>query len=62
MIRIDRNLYKWINRLADHTSWAHGLVRFYAKDGIVLFALLLLGAWWLGRSSASSVHSVAQAV
>jgi hypothetical protein len=28
----------------------------------VVFALLLLGAWWLGRSSTSSIHSVAQAV
>ena len=62
MNRVDRSLYKVINRLADDTGWAHGLVRFYAKDGIVVFAVLLLTAWWVGRSSASPVHSVSTAV
>ena len=62
MNRIDRNLYKAINRIADHTNWAHGIVRFYAKNGIVLFAALLLAAWWFGRTSSSPVPMVAKAV
>jgi membrane-associated phospholipid phosphatase len=62
MTNIDRNLYKAINRFADRTSWAHGIVRIYAKDGIVLFAALLVAAWWSGRTSTMPVRSVAKAV
>ncbi len=62
MSRIDRNLYRAINRLADHTGWAHGIVRIYAKDGIVVFAVLLLAAWWFGRTSLTPIQSVAKAV
>jgi undecaprenyl-diphosphatase len=39
---MDRALYRWINRLADRTTWAHGIFTAYAKAGVVLFALLLL--------------------
>jgi hypothetical protein len=58
---IDRSLYKAINRFADRTAWAHGLARLYAKDGIALFAVLLVVGWWLGRASSTPVRSVAQA-
>ena len=61
MSRIDRNLYRATNRLADHTGWAHGVVRFYAKDGIVVFAVLLLAAWF-GLTSLTPIQSVAKAV
>jgi undecaprenyl-diphosphatase len=46
---VDASLYRSINRLADRTAWAHGLFRTYAKDGIVLFAVLLLVGWVLAR-------------
>ena len=62
MNSIDRNLYKAMNRLADHTTWAHGAVRLFAKDGIVVFAVLLLVSWWLGRISLSPIRTVGQAV
>lgn len=62
MSRLDRNLYKTIDRFADRTGWAHGIVRLYAKDGIVVFAALLLVAWWLGRTSATPIASVGKAV
>lgn len=62
MGRLDRNMYKAINRLADHTGWGHGLVRFYAKDGIALFAVLLLVGWWLGRTSPTPIPNVGKAV
>lgn len=59
---MDRALYEAVDRFADRTSWAHGLMRFYAKDGIVLFAVLLLVGWWLGRTSNSPVAKVSAAV
>jgi undecaprenyl-diphosphatase len=37
---VDRTTFRWINNLATHTSWANGVVRFYAKDGIVVFAVV----------------------
>jgi len=46
---VDASLYRSINRLADRTSWAHPLLRAYAKDGIVLFGVALLVGWWLAR-------------
>lgn len=39
---MDSSLYRWINRLADRTGWAHALFRANAGYGIVLFAILLL--------------------
>jgi membrane-associated phospholipid phosphatase len=46
---MDRRLYRWVNRLADHTSWAHGPFTVYANFGIVLFAVLLLVVYLSGR-------------
>lgn len=39
---MDTSIYRWVNRLADHTHWLHGIARAYANYGVVLFALLLL--------------------
>ena len=36
---MDSAAFRWFNRLADRTHWAHGLMRWYANNGIVLFAL-----------------------
>ena len=41
---MDTPLYRWVNRLADHTGWAHGVFRLYANYGVVLFGAALLGA------------------
>ncbi|HEY0518335.1 MAG TPA: phosphatase PAP2 family protein [Ilumatobacteraceae bacterium] len=46
---MDRSLFRWINRLADRTGWAHGLFKANATFGIVLFAGLLLAAYLDGR-------------
>lgn len=47
---MDDSLYRWFNRLADLTPWAHGVMRFYASNGIVMFGGLILVvyvlAWW----------------
>ena len=39
---MDGSLYRWFNRLADRTSWAHGVMKFYASNGIVVFGVLIL--------------------
>jgi undecaprenyl-diphosphatase len=39
---MDGNLYRWFNRLASRTPWAHGITKFYASNGIVLFGVLIL--------------------
>jgi len=47
---MDNALFDAINDdLEPRTLWAHGSLTFYAKDGIVLFALLLLCGWLLAR-------------
>ena len=47
---VDFSLFDWVNRLQQHTGWAHGLFRMYAKDGVVLFALALVAGWLVARS------------
>ena len=42
---MDNSLFRWINRLANRTGWAHGIFTSYAKYGIVLFAVLLVAAY-----------------
>lgn len=46
---MDSSLYRWINRLADRTGWAHGLFKANAGYGIALFAVLLLITYLDGR-------------
>jgi undecaprenyl-diphosphatase len=60
---MDASLYRAVNRLAARTGWAHPLIIAYAKDGVVLFAALLLVGWWLTRRHAdiSAVAAVAWA-
>lgn len=48
---MDTSIYRWVNRLADHTHWAHGITRAYANYGVVLFAALLLVTFLAGRST-----------
>ncbi|MDQ2826953.1 MAG: UDP-diphosphatase, partial [Actinomycetota bacterium] len=50
MTGLDARLFRAVNRLADHTSWAHGPFVAYAKFGIALFAVLLLVGWWGARA------------
>lgn len=46
---MDTSLYRWINRLADRTGWAHDLFTANAGYGIALFAVLLLVCYVDGR-------------
>jgi undecaprenyl-diphosphatase len=52
-------LYRRINDLADSTKWSHGLVRDYAKYGIVVFGILLLAAWWQARRRDDAPRAIA---
>lgn len=57
---INTRWYLDVNRLAKHSSWAHGIMETYSHYvGIALLALVLLGAWWWSRHSASSARTVA---
>jgi undecaprenyl-diphosphatase len=49
---MDGSIFRWINRLADRTGWAHGFFKANAGYGIVLFALVLLIAYTDGRQHA----------
>ena len=57
----DGAVFRWINRLADRTGWAHPLFRANASYGIVLFAVLLLITYINGRRHAD-LHGVASSV
>ena len=41
---MDNSLFRWINRLANRTGWAHGFFTAFAKYGIVFFGGLLIVA------------------
>jgi undecaprenyl-diphosphatase len=59
---VDRSLYERINDFADHTAWAHGFAKAFAKYGIVVFGILLLAAWWQARCSTDAPAAVAMVV
>ena len=58
---MDNSLFRWINRLANRTTWAHGFFTSYAKYGIALFAVLLVAAYLDGRQH-DDLHAVAGSV
>ena len=47
---IDRSWFLHVNSFARDTPWLHTPAADFARYGVVLFALLLLGAWWVARS------------
>jgi membrane-associated phospholipid phosphatase len=49
----DTALFLTINDLARATGWLQPAVVAYANYGVLLFAALLLGGWWLARRRAS---------
>ncbi len=46
----DRSWFLHVNELARDTPWLHAPARGYASYGVVLFAGLLLAAWWTARA------------
>lgn len=49
----DTALFLTINEVARATEWLQPVVVAYASYGVLLFAALLLGGWWLARRRAS---------
>src|SRR3954447_8923135 len=49
---MDSNVFRWINRLAERTGWAHAVFRANAGYGIALFAVVLVIAYLDGRHHA----------
>ncbi len=49
---MDSSLFRWVNRLANRTGWAHWLFKANAGFGIALFGLLLLVVYLEGRQHA----------
>lgn len=45
----DASWFLRLNAFARATPWLHAPMRTYAEYGVVLFAALLLGSWWLAR-------------
>jgi membrane-associated phospholipid phosphatase len=48
---MDGSVYRFVNRLADRTGFAHPFVVAYARYGLALFAVLLVAGWWRARAS-----------
>ena len=57
---MDTVVFRWVNRMAKQTTWAHALVRGLAVYGIVVFAVLLVVAWWWARNTEDSAIAVAE--
>jgi hypothetical protein len=55
---MDGRLFRWVNRLANRTGWAHGFFTAYAKYGIALFAILLVVTYLRLRDVKSLTESV----
>ena len=59
---MDASWYRDVNRFAVHTAWLHGFMKVFAVDGVGLFALRVLAAWWWARSEADPVRGVAASI
>ncbi len=53
------SLFLAINQFAVDTPWLHTPARLFASDGILLFELLLVIAWWRGRAMGNRLVAAA---
>jgi membrane-associated phospholipid phosphatase len=58
---MDTTIFRWVNNLAGHVGWLDSAMKFYASNGIVLFAALLLLAFLRARRRAN-LPAVASAI
>jgi undecaprenyl-diphosphatase len=56
----DTHDYEVVNSFSRHTAWLHPIATLYAKDGVVLFGVLLLLAVWIARRAGT--RAMAQAL
>lgn len=59
---MDGNWFRHVNSFEEDTGWLHGIMRWDAKWGVLVFAGLLLVAWFIGRRSSDAPRRVAWAV
>ncbi len=59
---MDTTWYRDINHFAVHTAWLHPVMKLAALDGVGLFGVLVILAWWFARSSRQAPRAVAAAV
>lgn len=57
--RIDDTWYTDVTTFARDTPWLNTPMLDYSNAGMVLFAILILTAWWIGRHSTPSVMAAA---
>lgn len=57
--QIDDTWYTDVTTFARDTPWLNTPMLDYSSAGMVLFAVLILAAWWIGRRSAPSVMAAA---
>ncbi|KPH21120.1 hypothetical protein AN948_03470 [Rhodococcus sp. ADH] len=57
--QIDDTLYTDATTFARDTPWLNTPMLDYSSAGMVLFAVLILTAWWIGRRSTPSVMAAA---
>jgi membrane-associated phospholipid phosphatase len=55
---MDTAWYRAINHFAEHSAWLHPVMKLAALDGVGLFGVLVLVAWWYARSSQEATHAV----
>jgi membrane-associated phospholipid phosphatase len=58
-VNVDTQLFQMINDVAKATPWLHALVLGYADYGIVVFAALMVTAWWIARRAADTTRMAA---
>lgn len=47
---VDATWFRDVNAFSRATAWLHAPMAAYATYGVALFALVLLGGWWIARS------------
>ncbi len=50
---VDASWFTQVNRFAHATVWLHAPMRVFAEYGVLLFAGVLVLAWWIARRSAA---------
>lgn len=58
-MNLDLRIFYAINALASETPWLHPSIAGYANHGIIVFAVLLLGGWWVARTTGHTASIVA---
>ncbi|PRZ43122.1 undecaprenyl-diphosphatase/undecaprenyl-diphosphatase [Antricoccus suffuscus] len=60
---MDTSIYRAVHNFMDNTTWLHGFMAAYALwGGLVLLAVMLVGAWWSARRRTTGRPAVAAAV